>query len=170
MFAVSASRTMANAKPKFREPEPVFDWLAERRRQQEADRKAAQERQARQRADDEAVRRELAEMMRRANAAAKQARSIPDRKPMSPVGFEQIVRRICKATGFTREQIASNDRHRPLAEARQAIFYWTRRLTDYSYPEIGRRLGGFDHTTALHAVRVYPQKRAKKGRTLKVIA
>lgn len=36
---------------------------------------------------------------------------------------------------------------------RQVAMYLAKIFTDYSLPEIGRRFGGFDHTTILHAVR-----------------
>jgi Bacterial dnaA protein helix-turn-helix len=55
--------------------------------------------------------------------------------------------------GVTNEEILSRDRSRHIVEPRQFGMYLTYLLTDRSLPEIGRRYGGRDHTTVLHAVR-----------------
>jgi chromosomal replication initiator protein len=39
-----------------------------------------------------------------------------------------------------------------VAQARQVAMYLARELTDHSLPEIGRGIGGRNHTTVLHAV------------------
>ena len=49
------------------------------------------------------------------------------------------------------------------------VAYWIARRTRFSFPAIGRMLGGRDHTTIMHAVRKYPDKRAKMGRKVKSI-
>jgi chromosomal replication initiator protein len=40
-----------------------------------------------------------------------------------------------------------------LVLARNIVVHFARRLTDLSYAEIGRALGGRDHTTVMHADR-----------------
>lgn len=83
--------------------------------------------------------------------------------------FETIVRRICKALKVTRKQIISEGRATHIVFARQAIYYWSRRLSALSYPQIGKEVGNRDHTTVLHGVALYPMKRAKQGRTLRIL-
>ncbi|MGH2826070.1 MAG: chromosomal replication initiator protein DnaA [Actinomycetota bacterium] len=52
---------------------------------------------------------------------------------------------------ITPDEIRSSNRSRPLVGARQMAMYLCRELTDLSLPEIGRRFGGRDHSTVLHA-------------------
>jgi chromosomal replication initiator protein len=49
------------------------------------------------------------------------------------------------------EEIKSANRSRPLVTARQISMYLCRELTDLSLPEIGKRFGGRDHSTVIHA-------------------
>lgn len=87
-------------------------------------------------------------------------------KPNSRVSFYAIAERICTAHGFSLDDIRSVRRSERLVLARQAICYWVRRLTGYSLTQIGRLIGGRDHTTVRHAIIVYPKKRAAAGRYL----
>lgn len=83
--------------------------------------------------------------------------------------FSRIVRRISTVMKVTPEELMSDRRHKDIVLARQAIFYWARRRTRLSLPEIGRRMGGRDHTTVLHGADAYPKKRAKAGRYLRAV-
>lgn len=80
-----------------------------------------------------------------------------------------IMKRICRALKVSRVDIMSARRNAPVAFARQAIYYWACRRTTLSLPEIGRKVGGFDHTTVLHGKRAYPIKRAAQGRYLREV-
>ena len=44
-------------------------------------------------------------------------------------------------------------RSRSVARPRQVAMFLSKMLTSKSLPEIGRRFGGRDHTTVIHAVR-----------------
>lgn len=55
--------------------------------------------------------------------------------------------------GVTSADMRSPRRNAHTVRARHAAMYLARTLTEYSFPEISRRFGGRDHTTALHAVR-----------------
>lgn len=83
--------------------------------------------------------------------------------------FNRIVRRMAKAHNIRPSQIIAKGRRQSLVMARQGVMYWAARLTSLSYPQIARRLGGLDHSTVLHGARVYPQKRANMGRTLRPV-
>lgn len=48
--------------------------------------------------------------------------------------------------------LKSNRRTRAIVKPRQVAMYLSKTLTLQSLPEIGRRMGGRDHTTVLHAV------------------
>jgi chromosomal replication initiator protein len=54
--------------------------------------------------------------------------------------------------GVSREALLARDRHPDVSAARQVAMYLARELTDHSLPEIGRGIGGRNHTTVLHAV------------------
>ena len=51
-----------------------------------------------------------------------------------------------------RESLLARDRRPTVATARQVAMYLARELTEHSLPEIGRGIGGRNHTTVLHAV------------------
>ena len=64
---------------------------------------------------------------------------------------------IQKATsehyGMKQADLISERRNRAVARPRQAAMWLAKTLTTRSLPDIGRRFGGRDHTTVLHAVR-----------------
>jgi chromosomal replication initiator protein len=49
--------------------------------------------------------------------------------------------------------MCSARRSRNVARPRQIAMYLAKQLTQRSLPEIGRKFGGRDHTTVMHAVR-----------------
>lgn len=81
--------------------------------------------------------------------------------------FEQIVQRICRVFRVTMIDLRSPRRDERSVLARQAVFYWARRLTMMSLPQIGRLMGGRDHTTVLYGVSAYQKKRKSMGRHLR---
>lgn len=56
--------------------------------------------------------------------------------------------------GVTAELMRSPERTWVAVNARRKVMYLSYRMSKKSLPEIGRRMGGRDHTTVLHAVRV----------------
>ena len=64
------------------------------------------------------------------------------------------------ALGLKPEEVLSGGRGSPAeARARQVAMYLAKQLTTRSLPEIGRKFGGRDHTTVMHAVRQITSKR-----------
>jgi chromosomal replication initiator protein len=57
--------------------------------------------------------------------------------------------------------MGSARRAREVARPRQIAMYLAKQLTQRSLPEIGRRFGGRDHTTVIHAVRTIEALRVK---------
>ena len=72
-------------------------------------------------------------------------------------GMRPTVDRIQKAAakqfGITMDDMLSKRRSRAIARPRQAAMYLAKTLTTRSLPDIGRRFGGRDHTTVIHAVK-----------------
>lgn len=73
--------------------------------------------------------------------------------PGSALKIDDIIRACCKYFDLTRSQITSARRTAPVVYARQIAMYLCKYHTTKSYPEIGRRMGGRDHTTVLHGHR-----------------
>ncbi len=69
-------------------------------------------------------------------------------KPM----LAEIQQAACEYFGLQRREILSISRERRIARPRQIIMYLAREMTIRSYPEIGKSLGGLDHTTVIHGV------------------
>lgn len=74
-------------------------------------------------------------------------------QPSGPLFVHTIQQAVCRKFGFKLEHLNSQRRFAPLVRARQIGVYLSKTLTGRSLPEIGRRFGGRDHTTILHAVR-----------------
>ena len=70
-----------------------------------------------------------------------------------PPRMGEIIR-VCAAQFHVPEvEIVSHRRHKEAVRARQVAMYLAKKLTMNSLPQIARRIGGRDHTTAIHAVR-----------------
>ncbi|PZQ83415.1 MAG: chromosomal replication initiator protein DnaA [Ancylobacter novellus] len=69
------------------------------------------------------------------------------------VRVDDILRIVAKHYNVTRADILSQRRTANVVKPRQIAMYLAKTLTLRSLPEIGRRFGGRDHTTVLHAVR-----------------
>ncbi len=69
------------------------------------------------------------------------------------VRIEDIQRVVARHYNVSRQELVSNRRTRVIVKPRQIAMYLSKTMTPRSFPEIGRRFGGRDHTTVLHAVR-----------------
>ena len=66
---------------------------------------------------------------------------------------EEIQRIVCGYFGIRLADIKSHRRHRAVSFPRMIAMYVCRQRLGTSYPELGERFGGKDHTTVLSAVR-----------------
>ncbi len=69
------------------------------------------------------------------------------------IRIEGIQRLVAKHFNVTKQELISPRRTRSVVRPRQISMYLAKTMTDRSFPDIGRRFGGRDHTTVLHAVR-----------------
>jgi chromosomal replication initiator protein len=69
------------------------------------------------------------------------------------VRIEDIQKIVARQFNVARNDLLSNRRTRQIVRPRQIAMYLAKTMTPRSLPEIGRRFGGRDHTTVLHAVR-----------------
>lgn len=72
-------------------------------------------------------------------------------KPKKTVAIKDIVHIIATHYGISEEVIYEKTRRREIVRARQVAMYILREDFNISYPLIGQKLGGRDHTTVIHS-------------------
>jgi chromosomal replication initiator protein len=77
------------------------------------------------------------------------------------VTMDEIMRKTCDYYNVRMSDLLSPKRSRNIARPRQMAMWLAKNLTTRSYPEIGRRFGNRDHTTAMHAVRKIDELKAQ---------
>ena len=75
------------------------------------------------------------------------------------VTIDEIQKRVSAHFELKPIELVSARRARVVARPRQIAMYLAKRLTTRSLPEIGRKFGGRDHSTVIHAVRRIEQLR-----------
>ncbi len=63
-----------------------------------------------------------------------------------------VVDEVAKSFNLTADRLLSRDRSRAVALPRQIAMYLMRREIDISLPQIGKELGGRDHSTVMYAI------------------
>ena len=129
----------------FEVPEPVLDYLARTITHNGRDLEGAINRLlAHSKLNNQPVTLEMAE------------REVRDLiRPQEPkrIKIEDIQRVVARQYNVSRSDLLSSRRTANVVRPRQVAMYLAKTLTLRSLPEIGRRFGGRDHTTVLHAVR-----------------
>ncbi len=69
------------------------------------------------------------------------------------LSVEEILKRVSSHFNVKISDIKSPKRLKAVVLPRQIAMYLSRQLTSSSYPEIGERFGGKDHSTIIHAIR-----------------
>ena len=77
---------------------------------------------------------------------------IGNREPRR-IRIEEIQKVVARHYNVTKHDLLSARRTRTVVRPRQIAMYLAKTMTPRSFPEIGKRFGGRDHTTVLHAVR-----------------
>lgn len=72
-------------------------------------------------------------------------------KPSKNVSIQNIVKTISDFYEIAEENIYEKTRRKEIVKARQLIMYILREDFNISYPLIGQKLGGKDHTTVIHS-------------------
>lgn len=73
------------------------------------------------------------------------------------VSIEDIQKKVAEHFQIRLSDMSSARRSRSVARPRQVAMYLSKHLTSRSLPEIGRKFGGRDHTTVMHAVKKIDQ-------------
>ena len=74
---------------------------------------------------------------------------------------DRIQKAVCEEFRVTLTDMTSKRRARVIARPRQVAMYLSKKMTKRSLPDIGRRFGGRDHTTVMHAVKRIDSLRAE---------
>jgi len=69
------------------------------------------------------------------------------------ITIDEIQRKVSSYYNIKLDDLISSRRIRTFARPRQVAMYLSKKLTTRSLPEIGRKFGGRDHTTVIHAVK-----------------
>ena len=77
------------------------------------------------------------------------------------ISIDEIQGKVSDHYRIRKAEMTSARRAREVARPRQVAMYLSKQLTPRSLPEIGRRFGGRDHTTVIHAVRQIEKLRAQ---------
>ena len=74
------------------------------------------------------------------------------KKERKKVNYEEVIDAVCKTYSIKKRQILGESRVKTLALPRQILMYILRTELQLPLQEVGRIIGGRDHTTVMHAV------------------
>lgn len=69
-----------------------------------------------------------------------------------------IIEEVAAKHGLKPNLLKSHRRWKEIVEARQEVFWRLSNETTMSLPMMGRKMGGFDHTTVMHSIRKHQQR------------
>jgi len=72
-------------------------------------------------------------------------------RPQKNISVKNVVDRVAEFYGIDEDSIYEKTRRREVVRPRQIIMYLLREDFNISYPTIGSKLGGRDHTTVIHS-------------------
>src|SRR3989344_353135 len=72
-------------------------------------------------------------------------------KPAKGIPTEEVVRRVAAYYDINEKSIYEKTRKKEVVKPRQIIMYILREEFNISYPSIGEKIGGRDHTTVIHS-------------------
>jgi chromosomal replication initiator protein len=81
--------------------------------------------------------------------------------PEKRVTVDHVIKTVAKCNNMSAAELLDRTRRQDVARPRQVAMYLATKLTTRSLPDLGRRFGGFDHTTVLYAKRRVPKLMAK---------
>jgi len=67
------------------------------------------------------------------------------------VSIEDIMKVIAGKLNIKISDIKAHNKNKNVVFARQIVMYLARKLTNYSFPDIGQKIGGRDHSTVIYA-------------------
>jgi chromosomal replication initiator protein len=71
--------------------------------------------------------------------------------PKKNINAKKIIQAVANFYDLTIQKLSSSSRKKEVVKPRQVAMYLLRKELESSYPFIGRKFGGRDHTTAIHS-------------------
>jgi chromosomal replication initiator protein len=96
------------------------------------------------------------------------SRLLDDRTARQPA-LSEIIAIVAKYYSLPQKQLKSSSRKHAVVQGRATAIYLARELTGASYDEIGRALGGRDHTTIMHNYKKIERERQRDLATQEVL-
>ncbi len=67
------------------------------------------------------------------------------------ITMDEIIKTVASRFGVKIADLKARNKNKNIVQARQIIMYLSRKLTNASFPDIGQKLGGRDHSTIIYA-------------------
>jgi chromosomal replication initiator protein len=67
------------------------------------------------------------------------------------ITFQKVVQVVAEFYSLSQKDLFQNSRKKEIVRPRQIAMYFLRKEINYSFPSIGKKFGGKDHTTAIYA-------------------
>ncbi|HUN53671.1 MAG TPA: chromosomal replication initiator protein DnaA [Smithella sp.] len=77
--------------------------------------------------------------------------SLVKRNKQGDVSVEEIIKVIAGKLNIKISDIKAHNKNKNIVFARQIVMYLARKLTNNSFPDIGQKIGGRDHSTVIYA-------------------
>ncbi len=74
-----------------------------------------------------------------------------EKKPQKNLSVKEVVKIVADFYNIDEEAVYDKSRKKDVVRPRQVIMYILREIFNVSYPSIGQKLGGRDHTTVIHS-------------------
>jgi chromosomal replication initiator protein len=94
-------------------------------------------------------------------ADGEQANRVLSRRAARQPEISEIVAIVAKYYGVPQKQLKSSSRRQSIVQARAVITYLARDVIGASYQQIGKALGGRDHTTIIHNYKKMDRERQR---------
>lgn len=79
--------------------------------------------------------------------------------------WRRIMRDVCERHNVTHQELIARIKTNRMIEPRLEA-YWRLREVGYSFKRIGQLMGGRDHTTVIHGIKVYAKRNRITGATM----
>ena len=87
-------------------------------------------------------------------------------RPYKSNTLREFTQDVCRRHGISEAEIFSRRRHKKIVHARWELWYLIRKNLNLSYPQIGVRCGGVDHTTVIYGVAEYEKILAQREKDM----
>ena len=85
------------------------------------------------------------------------------------VTADRIIKDVCAYFGVKANDLKGSRRHKVISQPRMVAMYLCRKHTAASYPEIGRKFGGRDHSTVINSVSKVTHLLESDARVIKAV-